>query len=46
MIRCGKDNTPLQGSACPGDGQKTQTVCGMCGILFEASYPIGVSKTR
>ena len=45
-LECGINNTPSNGSACPGDGQTSQKVCGMCGILFEASYPIGVSKTR
>ena len=23
------------------DGQTTQTVCGMCGVLFDAVYPLG-----
>merc|ERR1711893_567190 len=36
---CGTDSTPLQGSACIGDGQETQTVCGMCGLLSGSSYP-------
>ena len=45
-VHCGENNTPLGGTACPGDGQTVQKVCGMCGVLFEASYPIGTSKTR
>ena len=38
---CGTDNTPLDGSACVGDGNAVQKVCGMCGVLFDTSYPIG-----
>jgi len=35
---CGVDKTPLDGTGCAG-GPSTQTVCGMCGILFDVSYP-------
>ena len=45
-VRCGENNTPLNGTACVGDGQTVQKVCGMCGILFDTSYPIGTSKTK
>ncbi len=38
---CGVDKTPWDGSACKGD-KKPRTVCGMCGILSESSYPTGV----
>lgn len=36
---CGWDNQPLQGTGCPG-GPSRQRVCGQCGILFGAVYPI------
>jgi len=45
-VRCGENNTPLGGTACVGDGQTIQKVCGMCGVLFDTSYPIGTSKTK
>jgi len=45
-IMCGKNKTPLTGSGCKDDGIKVQTVCGMCGVLFEATYPIGTELTR
>ena len=45
-ILCGEDTLPEKGTACLGDGQNVQKVCGMCGMLFEASYPIGASSTR
>ena len=45
-VLCGEDTLPEHGSACRGDGQDVQKVCGMCGMLFEASYPIGTSSTR
>jgi len=35
---CGVDNQPEQGSGCEG-GPKQVTVCGMCGILYDASVP-------
>uniref|UniRef100_A0A7S2VTM3 Peptidase C1A papain C-terminal domain-containing protein n=1 Tax=Zooxanthella nutricula TaxID=1333877 RepID=A0A7S2VTM3_9DINO len=36
---CGEDRTPLDGTGCAG-GESVQTVCGACGILFDASHPI------
>jgi len=36
---CGVDITPADGTACDG-GPATMKVCGMCGVLFDASYPI------
>lgn len=38
---CAVDSTPQDGSACKGDDKPIQ-VCGMCGILSDSSYPIGV----
>lgn len=35
---CGVDNTPADGIACKGDTTKP-TVCGECGILFDAVRP-------
>lgn len=43
---CGTDNTPAIGIACEGDGNDVQKVCGMCGLLFDASYPIGVGDVN
>lgn len=36
---CQVDTTPLDGFGCPG-GPANVTICGTCGILFGASYPI------
>lgn len=38
---CGIDNDPQQGVGCEG-GPKQIPVCGMCGILSDTSYPLGV----
>jgi cathepsin L len=37
--RCGIDRTPSDGTGCDG-GPPTVTVCGTCGILFDALYPV------
>ena len=42
---CGYDNTPLIGVGCKDDGIAVEHVCGMCGVLYDASYPIGVKPT-
>lgn len=45
---CAMDDQPLKGMACELDddgnkvGVKPVKVCGICGILFDASYPVGV----
>jgi len=44
--KCGVDTTPLEGTGCKYDGVLVQKVCGMCGVLFEASYPIGTTNIR
>jgi len=36
---CGVDTTPRDGTGCIG-GPPNVTVCGMCGVLFDAVYPI------
>merc|ERR1711890_139704 len=39
---CGINSSPMDGTACVGGpGNDQQTVCGMCGILFDTSYPLG-----
>jgi len=39
---CGTDSTPLSGTGCEGGpGNDVQHVCGQCGMLFDASYPLG-----
>jgi len=37
--RCGVDITPLDGDGCV-NGSKTENVCGTCGVLYDALYPI------
>jgi len=42
---CGVNSTPMDGTACVGGpGNDQQTVCGMCGMLLDSSYPLGVRK--
>lgn len=36
---CGTDSDPLKGSGCPG-GPASINVCGTCGILYKATYPV------
>merc|ERR1711970_1617928 len=39
---CGVDSSPLMGTGCEGGpGSDVQQVCGQCGLLFDASYPLG-----
>lgn len=45
QVQCGLDSTPLAGVGCVGDGNDVQKVCGMCGVLFDTSYPISVGPT-
>ena len=45
-LKCGRNLTPLQGTACQDDGVEEQKVCGTCGILFESSYPIGAKYVK
>eukprot|EP00462_Mataza_sp_D1_P003995 CAMPEP_0175097548 /NCGR_PEP_ID=MMETSP0086_2-20121207/5348_1 /TAXON_ID=136419 /ORGANISM="Unknown Unknown, Strain D1" /LENGTH=371 /DNA_ID=CAMNT_0016371071 /DNA_START=39 /DNA_END=1154 /DNA_ORIENTATION=- len=37
---CGTDRNPADGSGCSG-GPSSVPVCGMCGILYDTSYPTG-----
>jgi len=39
---CGTDRNPSNGVGCEG-GPSEMKVCGMCGILADASYPVGPS---
>eukprot|EP00746_Dinoflagellata_sp_MGD_P115137 gnl/MRDRNA2_/MRDRNA2_51363_c0_seq2.p1 gnl/MRDRNA2_/MRDRNA2_51363_c0~~gnl/MRDRNA2_/MRDRNA2_51363_c0_seq2.p1 ORF type:complete len:429 (-),score=83.12 gnl/MRDRNA2_/MRDRNA2_51363_c0_seq2:517-1803(-) len=39
---CGVDNKPLEGTGCEG-GPSQVRVCGMCGILYDSTYPVGAS---
>merc|ERR1712029_972764 len=42
---CGLDNTPMSGTACvDGPGSESQEVCGMCGVLYDMSYPLGAGE--
>jgi len=42
---CGVNSTPMDGTACVGGpGNDQQTVCGMCGMLLDTTYPLGVKK--
>jgi len=41
-VTCGINSTPMDGTACVnGPGTDQQEVCGMCGMLFDSSYPLG-----
>jgi cathepsin L len=40
--KCGTDTTPSDGVGCEG-GPSEVTVCGTCGILYDASYPTGAA---
>ena len=37
---CETDTTPQDGTACKG-GPSEITVCGLCGVLSDSSYPVG-----
>jgi cathepsin L len=37
---CGVDDKPMEGTACEG-GPSQVRVCGMCGILYDSTYPVG-----
>nr|ADM53739.1 cathepsin L2 precursor [Lepeophtheirus salmonis] len=40
---CGINSTPEYGIKCEGDGIVEQKVCGNCGVLLNANYPIGAT---
>ena len=42
---CGFDSKPQDGVGCRGQND-TVRVCGMCGILYDSVYPIGVHKVK
>jgi len=42
---CGEDLSPADGTGCQG-GPVTQHVCGTCGLLFDASYPLGARVVK
>jgi cathepsin L len=42
QVTCGIDTTPDHGDGCTG-GPPTVTVCGTCGILYDAVYPVVAS---
>ena len=43
-LTCGTDSTPMDGTACVGGpGTDQQHVCGMCGILYDMSFPLGAT---
>merc|ERR1712002_487890 len=45
--RCGINSSPLKGTACVGGpGSDQQTVCGMCGMLLDSSYPMGAQLVK
>lgn len=39
--QCGMDTSPQDGDACEGENDAIE-VCGNCGILYAASYPVNV----
>jgi len=42
---CGTDKNPLAGMGCKG-GVSEIEVCGMCGVLSDSSYPVGVKLVQ
>ena len=40
---CGVDDTPQDGTGCFADRNTPQKPCGQCGVVFDASYPTGVT---
>ncbi|KAJ1453439.1 hypothetical protein M885DRAFT_524366 [Pelagophyceae sp. CCMP2097] len=42
---CADDASPRDGTGCAG-GAAVQRVCGECGLLFDASYPLGARLAR
>eukprot|EP00931_Biecheleriopsis_adriatica_P123255 TRINITY_DN9829_c0_g1_i1.p1 TRINITY_DN9829_c0_g1~~TRINITY_DN9829_c0_g1_i1.p1 ORF type:complete len:398 (-),score=64.13 TRINITY_DN9829_c0_g1_i1:19-1212(-) len=42
---CGTDRKPEEGNGCRG-GPKEIEVCGMCGVLSDSVYPIGVTLSK
>ena len=42
---CGVDKNPQSGTACRG-APSTMTVCGLCGILSDSSYPTGAALAQ
>ena len=46
---CALDKAPADGVGCtkgPHKAGATELVCGTCGILYDASYPTGVSYVK
>merc|ERR1719281_1777187 len=41
-VYCGIDDKPLDGTGCLGGPPKVR-VCGMCGVLYDAVYPVNPS---
>lgn len=42
---CLVDTSPMDGDGCPG-GPSNITVCGLCGILSDSSYPTGAKLVQ
>jgi cathepsin L len=42
---CGIDKTPQDGSGCDG-GPSQVEVCGMCGILFDNTFPVVTTQQQ
>jgi len=44
--QCGVNSTPEGGACEGGPGNDPQTVCGECGLLYTASYPLGAHSIQ
>merc|ERR1712215_381827 len=44
--QCGTNHSPSDGTACDDGPDKygTQHVCGMCGVLFDSTWPLGATE--
>merc|ERR1712080_422280 len=43
--QCGTDFSPADGTACnDSPGRDQQTVCGMCGVLYDSTWPLGAHE--
>ena len=40
---CGVDPQPWDGTGCWAEKDTPQNPCGQCGVVFDASYPTGVT---
>ena len=42
--KCGIDQNPYDGSACASDPNPRVDACGCCGILYDSTIPVGITR--